>query len=74
MLEAGKNGQRHDDASKEVTVPVGVAVVSITQGFLLTLPSAPTPITLKRPPPYAGSISVLLVLVQARITSWVSWK
>lgn len=45
VLEAGKNGQCHDDASKEVTAPAGVAVVSFTQGFLPTLPSAPTPIT-----------------------------
>jgi hypothetical protein len=30
VLEAGKNEQRHDDASKEVTTPVGVALVCIT--------------------------------------------
>lgn len=33
MLEAGKNGQCHDDASKEVTAPTGVAVVRFMQGF-----------------------------------------
>jgi hypothetical protein len=33
VLEAGKHGQRHDDASKKVTAPAGVAVVSFTQGF-----------------------------------------
>jgi hypothetical protein len=30
VLEAGKNEQRHDDASKEVTAPAGVALVCIT--------------------------------------------
>jgi hypothetical protein len=29
VLEAGKNEQRHDDASKEVTAPAGVALVRI---------------------------------------------
>jgi hypothetical protein len=43
LVEAGKNEQRHDDASKEVTVPVGVAIVRITQGFHPALPSTPTP-------------------------------
>jgi hypothetical protein len=35
VLEAGKHGQRHDDASKKVTAPTGIAVVSFTQGFRL---------------------------------------
>jgi hypothetical protein len=43
LVEAGKNEQRHDDASKEVTAPAGVAVVRITQGFHPALPSTPTP-------------------------------
>jgi hypothetical protein len=30
---AGKNEQRQDDASKEVTAPVGIAVVCIMLGF-----------------------------------------
>jgi hypothetical protein len=30
VLEEGKHSQRHDDASKKVTVPAGVAVVSIS--------------------------------------------
>jgi hypothetical protein len=42
VFEVGKHGQSHDDASKEVTAPAGVAVVSFTQGFLLALPSTPT--------------------------------
>jgi hypothetical protein len=33
VLEAGKHGQHHDDASKKVTAPAGVAVVSFTRGF-----------------------------------------
>jgi hypothetical protein len=33
VLEAGKHGQRHDDASKKVTAPTGVAVVSFMQGI-----------------------------------------
>ena len=33
MFEAGKHAQRHDNASKEVTAPSGVAVVSFMQGF-----------------------------------------
>jgi hypothetical protein len=33
VLEAGKNEQRQDDASKEVMAPAGVAVVCITLGF-----------------------------------------
>jgi hypothetical protein len=28
VLEVGKHGQHHDDASKKVTAPAGVAVVS----------------------------------------------
>jgi hypothetical protein len=43
VLKAGKNEQRHDDASKEVTMPTGVYVVRIMQGFHPALPSAPTP-------------------------------
>jgi hypothetical protein len=43
VVEAGKNEQRHDDASKEVTAPTGVAVVRIMQGFHPALPSTPTP-------------------------------
>jgi hypothetical protein len=35
VLEAGKHGERHDDASKKVTAPAGVAVVNFTQGFCL---------------------------------------
>jgi hypothetical protein len=27
VVEAGKNEQRHDDTSKEVTAPAGVAIV-----------------------------------------------
>jgi hypothetical protein len=27
VVEVGKNEQRHDDASKEVTTPAGVAIV-----------------------------------------------
>jgi hypothetical protein len=45
MLEAGKkNKQRHDDASKEVTAPTGVAIIRITQGFRPHLSSTPTPL------------------------------
>jgi hypothetical protein len=33
VVETGKNEQRHDDASKKVTAPVGVAVVHIMQAF-----------------------------------------
>jgi hypothetical protein len=43
VLEAGKNEQRHDNASKEVTAPVGVALVRFMQGFHPALPSTPTP-------------------------------
>jgi hypothetical protein len=43
MLEAGKNKQCHDDASKEVTAPAGVTVVRITQSFHPALMSTPTP-------------------------------
>jgi hypothetical protein len=43
LVEAGKNEHRHDDVSKEVMVPAGVAVVRITQGFHLALPSTPIP-------------------------------
>jgi hypothetical protein len=43
VVEAGKNGQRNDDASKKVTAPAGVAVVRIMQGFHPALPSTPTP-------------------------------
>jgi hypothetical protein len=43
VVEAGKNEQCHDDASKEVTAPVGVAVVRFMQGFHPALPSTPTP-------------------------------
>lgn len=44
VFEMGTHVQGHDDPSKEVTAPAGVAVVSSTQGFLLALPSTPTPI------------------------------
>jgi hypothetical protein len=40
VVEARKNEQRHDDASKEVTAP---AVVRFMQGFHPALPSTPTP-------------------------------
>jgi hypothetical protein len=43
LVEAGKNEQRHGDASKEVTAPTGVAVIRITQGFHPALPSTLTP-------------------------------
>jgi hypothetical protein len=43
VLEAWKNEQRQDDASKEVTALVGVAVVRITPGFHPGLLSTPTP-------------------------------
>jgi hypothetical protein len=43
VVEAGKNEQRHDDASKEVTAPAGIAVVRFMQGFHPALPSTPTP-------------------------------
>jgi hypothetical protein len=43
LVEAGKNKQRHDDASKEVMVPAGIAIVRITQGFHPALPSTLTP-------------------------------
>jgi hypothetical protein len=43
MLEAVKNKQCHDDASKEVTAPAGVAVIHITHGFHPALLSTPTP-------------------------------
>jgi hypothetical protein len=43
MLEAGKNEQCHDDASKEVMAPAGVAIVRITHGFHPALLSTPTP-------------------------------
>lgn len=33
VFEVGKHERSHDDASKKVTAPTGVAVVSITQGF-----------------------------------------
>jgi hypothetical protein len=33
VLKARKNEQCHDDASKEVTTPAGVAVIHITLGF-----------------------------------------
>jgi hypothetical protein len=33
VLDTGKNEQRQDDASKEVTALEGVAVVRITMGF-----------------------------------------
>jgi hypothetical protein len=33
VLEMGKHGQRHDDASKKVTASAGVAVISFMQGF-----------------------------------------
>jgi hypothetical protein len=35
VLEVGKHGQCHDDASKKVTTPTGIAVISFTQGFCL---------------------------------------
>jgi hypothetical protein len=45
MLEAGKkNNQHHDDASKEVTAPAGVAIICITQGFRPDLSSIPNAI------------------------------
>ena len=44
VLEAGKHGQRRDDASMDVAAPVGVAVVRFKQGFLPALPSTPTSI------------------------------
>jgi hypothetical protein len=37
------NEQRHDDASKEVTASVDVAVFHFIQGFHSALPSTPTP-------------------------------
>jgi hypothetical protein len=43
VVEAGKNEQRHDDASKEVTAPAGVAVIRFMQGFHPALSSTPTP-------------------------------
>jgi hypothetical protein len=43
VVEAGKNEQRYEDASKEVTTPAGVAVVRFMQGFHPALPSTPTP-------------------------------
>jgi hypothetical protein len=43
VLEAGKNEQRQDNASNEVTALAGVAVVRITPGFCPALPSTPTP-------------------------------
>jgi hypothetical protein len=33
VLEAEKHGQHHDDASKKVMAPAGVAVVSFMRGF-----------------------------------------
>jgi hypothetical protein len=33
VFEAGKNEQHHDDASKEVMAPVGIAIVRTMQGF-----------------------------------------
>jgi hypothetical protein len=32
LVEAGKNEQRHDDASKKVTAPTGIAIIRLTQG------------------------------------------
>jgi hypothetical protein len=49
MLEAGKNEQCHDDASKEVTTPVGVVVVHITLGFYPAL-LASTDVPMSRSP------------------------
>jgi hypothetical protein len=43
VLEAGKNEQRQDNASKEVTAPSGVTIVCITPGFHPALPLTPTP-------------------------------
>jgi hypothetical protein len=33
VLEAGTLGQGHNDAFKKVTTPIGVAIVSMKQGF-----------------------------------------
>jgi hypothetical protein len=41
VLEAGEHGQGHDDASKKVTAPTGVAVVSNMQGFRPGLSTTP---------------------------------
>jgi hypothetical protein len=43
VVEVGKNEQRHDDASKEVTAPADVVVVRFTHGFHPALSSTPTP-------------------------------
>jgi hypothetical protein len=37
VLEMGKGGQGHDDASKEVIAPMGVAFVSFTRRFQLEI-------------------------------------
>jgi hypothetical protein len=46
VSSGGRGGEEraaHEDASKEVTVLAGVAVVRFTQGFHPALPSTPTP-------------------------------
>jgi hypothetical protein len=50
VLEAGKNEQCLDDASKEVTTLAGVAIVRFTHGFNTALPSTPTPSRSKKSP------------------------
>lgn len=43
VLEVGEHEQGHDDASKKVTAPTGVAVVSNMQGFRPGLSTTPKP-------------------------------
>lgn len=43
MFDAGKNEQRHDDASNDVTTPVGFTIVSLRRDFSPVMPLTPSP-------------------------------